>query len=240
MPQHCEVRRTRLCRFLPLFRFPMIDFAAARKHMVDSQVRPNDVTDLRLQTALEALPREIFLPPAWRDQAYVEREIAYAPGRRMLTARDFAKLVAAAEIARTDHVLDVACGSGYSTAVLARLAASVVGLDGDDGLCAMARDALAALGTANAKIVSGEPAGGAAAQGPFDVIFIGAAVAREPDALLRQLKDGGRLAVIKRDHGISRGTIYFHKDGATGSRALFDASTSFVLPGFEAAKGFSL
>lgn len=216
----------------------MLNFAAARKHMVDSQVRPNDVTDLRLQTALETLPREAFLPREWRDQAYVEREIAYAPGRRMLTARDFAKLVAAADISPSDRILDVACGTGYSTAVLAQLGRSVVAVDSDEGLCKRAREVLASVGVANAEIVVGDPVGGAAALGPFDVIFIGAGIAQEPEALLRQLADGGRLAAIKREDGVSRGVIYTRKDGAVGARAVFDASTSFVLPGFEAAKRF--
>lgn len=205
--------------------------------MVDSQVRPNDVTDLRLQRALETAPREAFLPPNLRAQAYVEREIAYAPGRRLLTARDFAKLVDAAGIRTKDLVLDVACGSGYSTAILAQLAARVIGVESGESLRREARENLIAL--ANAEIVSGDPEGGAAALGPFDVIFIGAAIAQEPAALLRQLKDGGRLATLKREDGVTRGVVYTMKDGAASARAFFDAGSSFVLPGFEAPKGFA-
>ena len=217
----------------------MLNYAAARKHMVDSQVRPNDVTDLRLQIALETVPRELFLPSSLRDQAYVERELAYAPGRRMLTARDFSKLAAAAEIGATDHVLDIACGSGYSTAILAAMAAKVTGVEPDEALRNEARERLASLGIANAEVVPGAPADGAAAQGPFDVIFVGAAIARDPETLLRQLRDGGRLVAIKRDAGVSRGVVYTLTGGAAGSRAAFDAVASVVLAGFEAPAGFA-
>ncbi len=217
----------------------MLNYAAARKHMVDSQVRPNDVTDLRLQIALETVPRELFLPQAWREQAYVEREIAYAPGRRMLTARDFAKLVAAADIGPGDVVLDIACGSGYSTAILAQLAAKIVGVEPDEGLCKQAREQLAALGIANAEIVPGDLASGAAALGPFDVIVIAAGIAIVPEPLLSQLRNGGRLVALKREEGVSRGVVYSRQEGATGSRSVFDSASSFVLPGFEAPRGFS-
>ena len=104
-----------------------MDFKTARRHMVESQVRPNDVTDLRLQAALETTPREVFLPSELRAQAYVERELEYAPGRRLLTVRDFAKLVAAAEPQADDLVLNAVCGSGYSTAVLAQLTSNARG-----------------------------------------------------------------------------------------------------------------
>jgi protein-L-isoaspartate(D-aspartate) O-methyltransferase len=207
--------------------------------MVDSQVRPNDVTDLRLQLALEAVPREAFLPAAIRDQAYIERELAYAPGRRLLTARDFAKLVAALEIKPDDVALDIACGTGYSTAVLAALSRKVVAIESDEGLRKTARETLAALRVDNAEVVPGDAAGGAAALGPFDVVFIGAGIAVEPERLFAQLKDGGRLAAIKVEDGVGRGVIYLRRDGVIGARAAFDAATAFVLPGFEAPRRFS-
>ncbi|MBY0423600.1 MAG: protein-L-isoaspartate O-methyltransferase [Parvularculaceae bacterium] len=216
-----------------------MDYAAARKHMVDSQVRPNDVTDLALQTALETVPREAFLPDRLKEQAYVERELVYAPGRRLLTPRDFAKLVAAAEIVLGHSVLDVAAGCGYSSAILARLGASVVAVEQDAALAAAARAALLKVGVSGVEVIEGPPAEGAKAKGPFDVILFAAAVEREPAGLLAQLKDGGRLAVIRRQDGVSRGVVYTRKGESTASRYAFDASTSVIFPGMEAPRAFA-
>ncbi len=215
-----------------------MDFETARRHMVDSQVRPHDVTDLRLQTAMETTPRELFLPVELRDQAYVEREIKYAPGRHLLTARDFSKLVAAADPKPTDLVLNALCGSGYSTAILAQLSEMVVSLESDEVLAAKAQENLTSLGFGNAAVITGDAWAGAAAQGPFDLIFVGAAIARKPSALLDQLKDGGRLATILREGGVSRGVIYLRNGDALASTPYFDASTKAIAPGFEAPKTF--
>lgn len=216
-----------------------MDYTVARRRMLNSQVRTNDVTDLRLQAALETIPRERFLPPELRDQAYVEREIPYADGRRLLTIRDFAKLAEAAEIAPTDLVLDVACGAGYSTAVLASLAEMVVAVEADEALAAAAQETLSALDINNAAVVTGDPAKGAPDQGPYDVVFIGGgAVAVEPETLLAQLKDGGRLAAIRREGGVSRGVVWRRDGDAIGARTVFDARTAAVLPEFEAPKTF--
>lgn len=214
-----------------------MDYAEARKHMVNSQVRTNDVTDLRLQAVLEATPRERFLPASLRNQAYVERDIAYAPGRLMLRARDFAKLVAAAEPAPGDLVLDAACGSGYSTAVLAGLAEMVVGVEADETLAA-AQQNLSDIGVDNAAVVVADPAKGVPAQGPFDVIFLGGGVAVEPEALLTQLKPGGRLVAIRRANGVSQGTVWRRNGDAFAARAVFDAGSAAVLPEFEAPRSF--
>jgi protein-L-isoaspartate(D-aspartate) O-methyltransferase len=215
-----------------------MDFAAARKAMVDTQVRTNDVTDLRIQFAIESIPRELFLPKDLRPQAYVERELAYAPGRRMLTIRDLAKLLAAADVRPRDLVLDVACGLGYSTAILASLAETVVGIESDQQLAQAAQENLNAVGAANAAIIAGDPAAGAGRQGPFDLIFIGGAIAAEPDRLLAQLKDGGRLAAIRRENGVSRGVLYRRAGTACAPRILFDAASTAIIPGFDAPKRF--
>lgn len=216
-----------------------MDYAEARKHMVNSQVRTSDVTDLRIQVALETIPREKFLPAELKAQAYVEREIPYAPGRQLLTARDFSKLIAAADIGPEDLVLDVACGSGYSTAVLANLAEMVVAVEASEALAAAAQENLSELGVNNAAVVVADPAKAAADQGPFDVIFIGGVIVREPEALLPQLKEGGRLAAIRRTNGVSRGVIYSRAGDAFAARAVFDASASAVLPEFQVPKTFS-
>ncbi len=215
-----------------------MNYEAARRHMVESQVRPNDVTDLRIQRAMETIPRELFVPPELRDQVYVEREIEYAPGRRLLRARDLAKLVTAADIRAGDVVLNVVCGSGYTTGILASLAEMVVSVEGDETLAAAAEDNLNTLGFSNAAVIAGDPAAGAAGQGPFDVIFLGGVIEKKPDALLGQLNEGGRLATIFRENGVSRGG-FFLKSGAVSSfLPQFDAASSAVVPGFERRKEF--
>lgn len=215
-----------------------MDFADARRIMVESQVRTNDVPNLRLQAAMEATPREIFVPLDQRDLAYVEHEIEYAPGRRLLRPRDFAKLAAIADPQPGDLVLNVVCGSGYSTAILAKLADMVVCIESDEGLVSKAETNLAELGCANAAVIAGDPKAGAAKQGPFDLIFIGGAIEVQPDALLSQLKEGGRLAAILREDGVSRGVLYTRSGDAFSHVHKFDASTGIILPGFEAPKGF--
>lgn len=215
-----------------------MNYAEARRAMVAGQVRVNDVTDLRLQAVLESVPRERFLPEHLRPLAYVEQEIEYAPGRRLLTPRDFAKLVAAADPGPRDLVLDIACGAGYSTAVLAGLAEMVVGVEADEAVAARAQETLNALGISNAAVIAGDPTAGAPRQGPYDLIFIGGGIEVEPAALLAQLKDGGRLAAIRVDGRIARGTLHVRSGSATGARALFDATTRAVLEGFAAPRGF--
>lgn len=215
-----------------------MDFKAARRRMVDSQVRTNDVTDLRLQAALETIPREVFLPAGLRDQAYVEREIAYAPGRALMTVRDLAKLAAAAVPRAGDLCLNIAAGSGYSTAVLARLVDMVVAVEEDEALAAAAQDNLTKLGVSNAAVLQAPNEKGAADQGPYDLIFIDGVIEKRPAALLKQLKENGRLAAIQRVNGVPRGVLYRRSGDAFACVEKFDASAKTVLPGFEAEKSF--
>jgi protein-L-isoaspartate(D-aspartate) O-methyltransferase len=215
-----------------------MDLAQARKNMVASQVRTNDVTDLRLQHALETTPREKFLPEALRAFAYVEKEVAYAPDRRLLTPRDFAKLLAAAEPRAGELALDVACGAGYTTAVLAHLVEMVVGLEKTEALAQAAQENLNAVGVTNAAVLVGEPAAGAEKQGPFDLIFIGGAIETPPARLLAQLKEGGRLAAIAREGGVFRGVLFRKSGAAFAPVPFFDATTRAVLPEFAAPKMF--
>lgn len=215
-----------------------MDYETARRHMVESQVRPNDVTDIRIQRAMETIPCEMFVPPELRDQIYAEREIEYAPGRRILRARDFAKLVSAADIRASDVVLNVAAGSGYSTSILACLAEMVVSVESDESLAALAQDTLNTLNFSNAAVIAGDPAAGAAGQGPFDVIFVGGVIEREPTPLLGQLKEGGRLAAMVRENGVSRGGVYLKSGPSASFLPQFDAASSAVLPGFKRAPAF--
>jgi protein-L-isoaspartate(D-aspartate) O-methyltransferase len=215
-----------------------MDFEVARKHMVDSQVRTNDVTDLRILRAFETVPRERFLPAEFRTLAYVDRELVYAEGRALPTARDFAKLLDALDIRPGDLVLDVGCGSGYSTAVLAALGEMVVAVENNAALAQSAQATLNDLGAVNAAVVQGDPKAGAAKQGPFDVIVIAAAIEVEPAALLKQLKDGGRLGAYFRRGSVTKGAVWRRSGAAVAKVELFEASCRTVLEGFTRPKTF--
>ncbi|MEK7266570.1 MAG: protein-L-isoaspartate O-methyltransferase [Pseudomonadota bacterium] len=215
-----------------------MDFAAARQHMVDSQVRPNDVTDPRILRAFETVERERFLPAEVKVQAYFDSETPYAPGRTMLTARDHAKLLSALEIDAGDLILDVACGSGYSAAILSQLGEMIVCVEKDEALAAKAQDNWSGAGVVNAAVIAADPVAGAPKQGPFDVIVIAAAIGEEPTALLKQLKDGGRLGAIFRKGGVSKGVVWRRSGAATAAHEIFDASARMIAPGFTPPKAF--
>ncbi|MFN3960612.1 MAG: protein-L-isoaspartate O-methyltransferase family protein [Parvularculaceae bacterium] len=215
-----------------------MDFEVARKHMVDSQVRTNDVTDLRILRAFETVPRERFLPAEFRTLAYVDRELVYAEGRALPTARDFAKLLNALDIGPGDLVLDAGCGAGYSTAVLAMLCDMVVAVENNDSLAQQAQATLIDIGAVNAAVVQGDPRDGAAKQGPFDVIVISAAIEVEPSALLKQLKDGGRLGAFFRRGNVTKGSVWRRSGAAVAMVELFEASCRTVLEGFTRPKTF--
>jgi protein-L-isoaspartate(D-aspartate) O-methyltransferase len=221
----------------------MIDFVAARRIMVDSQVRTSDVTDLRLITAMLALPRERFLPPEQADLAYLDFDApasttaAGEPGRRLLKPMVLAKLLQAAEIQSGDQVLDVGCATGYSSALLARLAGSVVALDEDAGLVERARDNLGALGLSGVRVVSGPLSDGWPAQAPYDVIVLNGASEIAPKALLRQLKPGGRLVGVLGRGPLGKAMLYCSIGGECAGRPIFDAAAP-LLPGFAAPAAF--
>jgi protein-L-isoaspartate(D-aspartate) O-methyltransferase len=216
----------------------MPDFDAMRAHMVEGQVRPNKVTDPRLIEALSVTPRERFVPPARRCIAYVDEDLEIAPGRYLMEPAVFARLVEAATVTAADTVLDVGCASGYSTAVLGRLAGTVIGLESDRELLAIATEALAELGIDNAVAVEGPLADGYPAQAPYDVIVLEGAVELVPEGLTDQLADGGRLlAVVANSHlsgrrHIGRATLCVRVGDAVSARPLFDAALP-LLAGFE-------
>lgn len=212
-----------------------MDFAVLRAAMIDSQVRTNDVHDRRLISALGSVPRENFVPADKRSLAYVEQIVPTGPGRALWMARDFAKLLLAADVAAEDAVLDIAPGAGYSTAVLAKLAARVVALEESDALLAGVRG----LHLANVEAASGSLAAGAAARGPFNVIFVNGAVEEVSQAWLDQLAEGGRLAVVMDQGAVRRGCIFTRSGGRTAPRIVFDSAAP-KLPGFEKAAIFQL
>jgi protein-L-isoaspartate(D-aspartate) O-methyltransferase len=221
----------------------MTDFAAARRMMVDGQVRTNDVTDLRLQAAMLELPREIFVPRDKAALAYVDLDIpvregaSSVPARRLLKPMVLAKLIHAAEIGPQDRVLDVGCATGYSTAVLARLASAVVALEQDAALAGVAVENLRAVGGANATVVTGPLTEGWSAQAPYDVILVNGAIEIAPAKLLAQLKDGGRLVCVQGRGPASKAMLYRKGGGAVSGRPIFDAAAP-LLPGFAELPAF--
>lgn len=216
----------------------MTDFAAAREAMVDSQVRTSDVTRYSIIDAMLWCPRELFVPRARRDVAYAEAEIPLAPGRAMLTPRAFAKMLEAAGIGGDDLVLDLAPGTGYSTAVIARLAAAVVAVEPDPALAKHATEALEKLEIVNAVVGEGDPTAGDPGHGPYDVIFVNGAVEQVPEALTEQLKDGGRLVAIFLDRGVGQCRAALRVGDTIAMRYAFDA-TGPLVPGFGKKRAFA-
>lgn len=218
----------------------MIDFAAARRTMVDGQVRPADVTDLRLLAALLEVPRERFVAENRAALAYLDLDVPVGGGegaRRLMKPMVLAKLLQMAEVGATDRVLDVGCATGYSSALLARLGGEVVALEEDTALARQAREVLGALGAANANVVSGPLAAGWPALGPYDAIVLEGASEVVPEALLRQLKEGGRLVCVLGRGPACKAMLYRMFQGEFSGRAVFDAAAP-ALPGFAKPPAF--
>lgn len=215
----------------------MFDFAEARAHMVESQVRTNDVTDPAIQRAMGRIAREAFLPARKKSIAYSDVHIETDPGRFMMSPRDFAKLLQAADIQSTDIVLDLACGRGYSTAVLGALAETVVAMESDEALVEQATNLLTDSEIMNVAVVAGDLKGGAPAHGPFNVIFVNGAVQGVPKPWLEQLANEGRLVVIENDGPLGQAKVYTKTGDSVGERTVFDSGAP-VLPEFVRAPAF--
>ena len=226
-----------------------MDFATQRTNMVESQVRPSDITDRRIIRAMAEIPRELFVPQALRDVAYMDADVplsaagsAAGAGRALIAPRIFAKLVQLAEIEADDVVLDVGAATGYSAAVLAKLARAVLALESDDRLAREARRVLADLKLDNVSVVTSDLPGGHPQDGPYDAILIEGALAEVPRALLEQLKDGGRLVAIvlstPAQGSLCKAVVWRRHYGTLGEKSAFDAAAP-VLSGFEKAMEFA-
>jgi protein-L-isoaspartate(D-aspartate) O-methyltransferase len=215
----------------------MPDYLAQRLNMVESQVRVNDVTDVRVQDAMREVPRERFVPTARQATAYADAPLEAVRGRFLMEPRTFAKMLQLAEVAPTDNVLDVGSLTGYSSAILARIAARVTALESDADLVRVAAETLPAVGAANVTVVQGDLAEGHKAKAPYDVIFVNGAIEVRPAALLAQLAEGGRLVAVVKSGAQGHATVFLKDKGQIGSRAGFDADAQ-ILPGFREKVGF--
>jgi protein-L-isoaspartate(D-aspartate) O-methyltransferase len=219
----------------------MSDFSTARQNMVDCQVRPSDVTDLRIIDAMLAVPREVFVPERQRALAYLDLDLEVSEGgsarRFLIKPAVTAKMLQAADIKDTDNVLVVGCATGYAAAVVARLAGQVTATEVDPTMVARAKDVLAQLGIGNVPVRAADPSEGDAANAPYDVIVLNGATEVTPDRLYRQLKDGGRLVGVFAMAQPQRAMIVTHSHADFGTRALFDAAVP-LLPGLGRVPAF--
>ena len=217
----------------------MTDFATRRTVMVDTQVRPADVTKFPVIKALLSVPREAYVPRSLREAAYIGENLVIAPRRVVLEARTLAKLLDALDIQPDEMVLDLGCGLGYSTAVIARLAEAVIAVEEDAALAAQAEKTLASEGVDNAAVITGPLAQGAAKHGPYDVMTLQGAIETLPQALSDQMKEGGRVGCVFMEGALGVARVGYKVDGVVTWRFAFNA-TAPVLPGFELRRGFVL
>jgi len=228
-----------------------MDFAMARRAMVDGQIRTSDVTNLALIAAMLDIPRERFVPDSMAALACLDRDLPLDGGaghgvpqrvsgiasRWLIKPVVLARLIQAADPGPQDRAMVVGCGTGYSTAVLARLAGSVVALEEDDALAERARLALSALGAGNVSIVTGPLAAGWPASAPYDVILFDGGVEAIPDAMFAQLAPAGRLVGVVVAGPVGKATCFQVVNGEVSSRPVFDAMAP-VLPGLNKAPAF--
>ena len=217
----------------------MIDYTQARETMVDGQVRPSDVTRNNIIAAMLDIPREKFVPASQRTVAYVDQDVPLGKGRVLLAPRTFSKMLDTVEIGAEDTVLDVGCGMGYSSAVLARICRGVIAVEENEAMAASAEANLAALSIDGAVVLNAPLVAGVAAEGPYDVIVVsGGAIATDPTALYDQLADDGRLIAIWANRGTGQVRLSVKSGDDVATRWVFDAAAP-ILPGFEAKPSFA-
>ncbi|MDB5639600.1 MAG: methyltransferase protein [Bradyrhizobium sp.] len=219
----------------------MSGISPARQNMVDGQVRPSDVTDLRIIDAMLAVPREVFVPENQRALAYLDLDLDVSDGgsakRFLIKPVVTAKMLQAADIKDTDNVLVAGGATGYTAALVAKLAARVTATETDPAHAARASEVMAQLGLPNVTFRAADAAAGDPANAPYDVIVLDGATEIVPEGLYGQLKEGGRLVGVFAMTTPARAMIVTHSHGDFGNRALFDAAVP-VLPGLERRPAF--
>ncbi|MGB0960098.1 MAG: protein-L-isoaspartate O-methyltransferase family protein [Halocynthiibacter sp.] len=217
----------------------MSDYTALRTMMVDTQVRPSDVTKYPILEAMLSVPRERFVPEDQRSAAYAGTPVSFGANRSMLEPRDFAKLLDAVDIQPNEVVLDLGCGLGYSAAIIANLAEFVVAVEDDSEIAEEAQANLSSNGIDNVAVLTGPLAGGNAKHGPFDVVIVEGAIQSFPEVIVDQLNEGGRAACIFTDGNLGEVRIGSKIDGAMHWQFAFNGSAA-LLNGFEKVAEFAL
>jgi protein-L-isoaspartate(D-aspartate) O-methyltransferase len=214
------------------------DYSRQRIKMVDGQLRTTDVTSAPILQAMLEVPRELFVPARRRELAYIDEDILLGgspsadDARYLMKPSPFAKLLQLADIRPNDFVLDIGCATGYSAAVLSRLAGSVVALESDETFARLATETLDELGIGTVAVVQGPLEAGYPPEAPYDVIVLNGSVDRVPEAILRQLRDGGRLAAVQGAGHAGVARLYVREGGVVSSRRGFNAAVK-PLPGFQ-------
>ena len=217
----------------------MADYAARRTAMVDTQVRPSDVTKFPIIEAMLSIPKEAFVPDNMRTAAYLGENLPLADRRVILEARTMGKMLDAANIQRGDLVLDIGCGLGYSAAVIGRMADAVVAIESDESMANEAQERLASMDAHNVAVMNGPLTEGAAKHGPYDVIMIQGGVEDVPAYLSDQLRDGGRICAIFMEGALGTVRVGHKSNNRINWRYGFNAGAP-ILPGFEKQREFAL
>lgn len=207
--------------------------------MVDTQVRPSDVTKFPIIDAMLSVPRELFVPREQAEAAYISENVPIAPGRVVLEPRTLGKLLDAINIEGNELVLDIGAGYGYSSALVARMAEAVIAVEEDETLAAEAQSILSDQGADNVVVHTGPLTDGAVQHGPYDAILIQGGVEQVPEGLLDQLKEGGRIGCVFMEGALGVARIGYKIDGDITWRFAFNASAP-VLPGFAKEVAFTL
>lgn len=215
------------------------DFAARRVTMVDTQVRPSDVTKFPIISAMLHVPRESFVPSHLRDAAYAGEVLDLGAGRVLLDARTLAKMLDALDILPSEMVLDLGCGLGYSSAVIARLAEAVIAVEEDESMASAAQSRLLAEAVDNVAVIAGPLAKGCAKHAPYDVVILQGGVETLPADLLAQVKEGGRIAAVFMDGALGTAKIGYKSQGQVTWRFAFNAALP-VMNGFAQQRAFAL
>lgn len=217
----------------------MPDFENRRRTMVDTQVRPSDVTKFPIIDAMLRIPREVFVPEDLIEAAYVGENLMLAPGRCLLEPRTLAKMLDALEVTERDLVLDLGCGTGYSSALLAKMAQAVVAVEPDASLAKDAEQALAQVGAESVVLVQGPLAAGSPAHAPFDAMILQGGIEVFPEGLVQQLREDGRVVALFMSGALGVVRLGVRHGDMIGWRDLFNAAAP-VLPEFRQPSVFAL
>lgn len=217
----------------------MTDYQTRRKTMVDTQIRPSDVTKFPIIEAFLSVPREKFVPDGKREAAYIGENFKIGQSRVILEPRTLAKLLDALDIRNDELVLDIGPGLGYSSAVISPMAEVVIAVEDDSSMAIEAEEILTEVGADNVVIQIGKLEDGAPEHGPYDVIILQGGVEKIPSSILNQLKNGGRVGAIFVEEGLGTAKIGFKLNDKINWRYSFNAAAP-VLPGFFKQKDFVL